>query len=59
MKVSLVVLVAGCAIASSAFASMDSPPGNPPHAVVMDSPPGNPPHAVVMDSPPGNPPHQI
>jgi len=58
MKLSLVALVAGCAVASSAFASMDSPPTNPPHAAAMDSPPTNPPHAAVMDSPPTNPPHR-
>jgi hypothetical protein len=58
MKISLVALVAGCALASSAFAVMDSPPANPPHVAVMDSPPANPPHAAVMDSPPANPPHQ-
>jgi hypothetical protein len=44
MKLSLVALVAGCAVASSAFALTDSPPTNPPHAAVMDSPPTNPPH---------------
>jgi hypothetical protein len=59
MKVSLIVLVAGCAVVGSAFALTDTPPANPPHAVVMDTPPANPPHAVVMDTPPANPPHQI
>ena len=59
MKVSVIALVAGCAVASSAFALTDSPPSNPPHVAVMDSPPSNPPHAAVMDSPPSNPPHQI
>ena len=58
MKVSLIALVAGCAVASSAFALMDTPPTNPPHAAVMDTPPTNPPHAAVMDTPPTNPPHQ-
>jgi hypothetical protein len=59
MKVSLIALVAGCAVASSAFALTDSPPSQPPHATVMDSPPSQPPHATVMDSPPSQPPHQI
>jgi hypothetical protein len=61
MKVSLIALVAGCAVASSAFALTDSPPVSPPHAaaMVMDSPPVSPPHAaaMVMDSPPVSPPH--
>ena len=59
MKASLIVLVAGCALASSAFALTDSPPVAPPHATVMDSPPVAPPHVAVMDSPPVAPPHQI
>jgi hypothetical protein len=59
MKISLVALVAGCAVASSAFAVMDTPPASPPHAAVMDTPPASPPHAVVMDTPPASPPHQI
>jgi len=42
MKISLIALVAGCAVASSAFALTDSPPANPPHMAVMDSPPANP-----------------
>ena len=58
MKLSLVALVAGCAVASSAFALMDTPPTNPPRAAVMDTPPTNPPRAAVMDTPPTNPPRQ-
>ena len=58
MKVSLVALVAGCAVASSAFATMDSPQTTPPHAAVMDSPQTTPPHFMVMDSPQTTPPHQ-
>jgi hypothetical protein len=56
MKVSLIALIAGCAMAGSAFAMMDSPPSSPPRATVMDSPPSSPPRAVVMDSPPSSPP---
>ena len=59
IKVSLVALVAGCAVASSAFALTDSPPTYPPHVAVMDSPPTYPPHVAVMDSPPTYPPHRI
>jgi hypothetical protein len=59
MKVSLVALVAGCAVASSAFAMMDNMPSNPPHATVLDNMPSNPPHATVLDNMPSNPPHQI
>jgi hypothetical protein len=58
MRVSLVALIVGCAVASPVFALMDTPPTNPPHASVMDTPPTNPPHAGVMDTPPTNPPHQ-
>jgi hypothetical protein len=70
MKVSLIALVAGCAVAGSAFAAtspvsanrasaqvLDSPHTNPPHASVLDSPHTNPPHASVLDSPHTNPPH--
>ena len=57
MKVSLVALVAGCAVASSAFGAFDIPPINPPHASVLDIPPINPPHAAMLDIPPINPPH--
>ena len=46
MKTSLVALFAGCAVASSAFAVMDTPPSSPPHAVVMDTPPSSPPHQI-------------
>ena len=44
MRVSLVALIVGCAVASPVFALMDTPPTNPPHASVMDTPPTNPPH---------------
>jgi hypothetical protein len=57
MKVSLIALVAGCAVASSAFAASDLPPVNPPHAAAFDLPPVNPPHAAAFDLPPVNPPH--
>jgi hypothetical protein len=56
MKVSLVVLVAACAIASPAFAAFDIPPTIPPHAAVFDIPPTIPPHAA-FDIPPTIPPH--
>jgi len=46
MKLSLIALIAGCAVAGSAFALTDTPPTNPPHAVVMDTPPTNPPHGL-------------
>jgi len=67
MKVSLIALVAGCAVASSAFSmtdslpsgtAMDSPPVLPPRAAVLDSPPVLPPRAAVLDSPPVLPPRQ-
>ena len=59
MKISLIALVAGCAVASSAFALTDSVPSTPPHASLMDSVPSTPPHASLMDSVPSTPPHQI
>ena len=59
MKVSLIALVAGCAVAGSSFAMVDSPPANPPRTAVMDSPPANPPRTAVTDSPPANPPRLI
>jgi len=59
MKLSLIALIAGCAVAGSAFALTDTPQTNPPHAVVMDTPHTNPPHAVVMDTPHTNPPHGL
>ena len=46
MKISLIALVAGCAVASSAFALTDSVPSTPPHAALMDSVPSTPPHAA-------------
>lgn len=58
MKFSLIALVAGCAVASSAFALTDSVPTTPPHASLMDSVPTTPPHAAPMDSVPTTPPHQ-
>jgi hypothetical protein len=57
MKVSLIALVAGCAVASSAFAAFDLPPVVPPHAAVLDLPPVVPPHAALLDLPPVVPPH--
>jgi len=46
MKISLIALVAGCAVASSAFALTDSVPSVPPHASLMDSVPSTPPHQI-------------
>ena len=57
MKVSLVALIAGCAVASSAFAALDIPPIHPPHAALLDIPPIHPPHAALLDIPPIHPPH--
>jgi hypothetical protein len=51
MKVSLVALVIGCALAGSALALTDSPPSTPPRLAVTDSPPSTPPRFAVMDSP--------
>jgi hypothetical protein len=39
-------LVAGCAVASSAFAASDLPPVTPPHAAAFDLPPVTPPHSA-------------
>jgi hypothetical protein len=46
MKISLIALVAGCAVASSAFALTDSVPSTPPHASLLDSVPSTPPHQI-------------
>jgi hypothetical protein len=54
MKVSLVALVAGCAVASSAFAAFDLPPVVPPRAA-FDLPPVVPPRSA-LDLPPVVPP---
>ncbi|MGO9933427.1 MAG: hypothetical protein ACLPV8_16675 [Steroidobacteraceae bacterium] len=56
MKVSLVALITGCAIASSGLAIFDNPPVNPPHMASLDNPPVNPPHVALLDNPPVNPP---
>ena len=57
MKVSLIALVAGCAVASSAFALADSLPTLPPHVLLTDSLPTLPPH--LTDSLPTLPPHAM
>ena len=66
MKVSLIALVAGCAVASSAFALTDSIPTTPPRT--FDSIPTTPPRAFdsipttpprAFDSIPTTPPRQI
>ena len=59
MKVSLIALIAGCAVANSAFVLADSIPTTPPHAVLADSIPTTPPHADLADSIPTTPPHLI
>jgi hypothetical protein len=67
MKISLIALAAGCAVASSAFAMtnspraavFDTPPTLPPRAAVLDTPPTLPPRAAVLDTPPTLPPRQI
>jgi hypothetical protein len=71
MKVSLIALIAGCAVAISASATpnpisstaervlADSIPASPPHAVLADSIPASPPHTVLADSIPASPPHLI
>ena len=59
MKVSLIALITGCAVASSAFALTDSMPTQPPRTTVLDSMPTQPPRATVLDSMPTQPPRQI
>ncbi len=46
MKLSLIALIAGCAVASSAFALTDTPHTNPPRAIVLDTPHTNPPRGL-------------
>ncbi len=55
MKISLVALVAGCALAGAAVA-FDNPPTNPPDRLAFDNPPTNPPDRAAYDNPPTNPP---
>jgi hypothetical protein len=57
MKFSLVALIAGCAIAGSAFAAFENPPITPPHVAQFENPPITPPHTVVFENPPITPPH--
>jgi hypothetical protein len=58
MKLSLVALVAGCAISSYAVAALDIPPVTPPHVASLDIPPVTPPHVASLDIPPVTPPHR-
>ncbi len=62
MKVSLIGLIACCAVTSSAFAAqsrlMDIPGNHPPQAQVLDIPGNHPPQAQVLDIP-GNHPPQV
>ena len=46
MKISLIALVAGCVVASSAFALTDAVPSTPPHAFLKDAVPSTPPHQI-------------
>jgi hypothetical protein len=62
MKISLIALIAGCAVAGSALAhgtppqvSFDVP--RAPHTLA-DMPPAQPPHAFA-DMPPAQPPHAL
>jgi hypothetical protein len=55
MKVSLIALIAACAVAGSAFAVTNSASTSPPPARVLDSTHTNPPH--LFDSTHTNPPH--
>lgn len=57
MKVSLIALVAGCAVAGSAFATFDLPQTVPPHLATLDLPQTVPPHLAMLDLPQTVPPH--
>jgi hypothetical protein len=57
MKTSLIALIAGCVVASSAFAFTDAVPTSPPHASLRDAVPTSPPHASLRDAVPTSPPH--
>ena len=59
MKVSLIALLAACALSSTAFALADDPGTNPPHATLADDPGTNPPHVTLADDPGTNPPHVV
>jgi hypothetical protein len=60
MNLSLIGLIASCAVASTAFARPtqlnDVPGSHPPQAQVMDVPGSHPPQAQVMDVPGSHPP---
>jgi hypothetical protein len=59
MKVSLIALGLGCAIASSAFVVFDLPPVTPPRVAMADLPPVTPPRVVLADLPPVTPPRMV
>jgi hypothetical protein len=71
MKVSLIALTAGCAVAISASATpqsisstgtrvlADSMQPSPPHVVLADSMQPSPPHVVLADSMQPSPPHVV
>jgi hypothetical protein len=46
MKISLIALLACCAVTSSAFALTDDPGSNPPRMALTDDPGSNPPRAA-------------
>ena len=46
MKLSLIALVTGCAVANSAFVLADAIPTLPPHAILADAIATLPPHLV-------------
>jgi hypothetical protein len=56
MKVSLVALIAACAIASPSLAVFDNPPITPPRVALLDNPPITPPRVALLDNPPITPP---
>jgi hypothetical protein len=59
MKTSLIALIAGCVVASSAFAFTDAVPTVPPRASLRDAVPTVPPRASLRDAVPTVPPRQI
>ena len=56
MKVSLIALVAGCAVASSAFGTFDLPQTVPPRLAMLDLPQTVPPRLAMLDLPQTVPP---
>ena len=56
MKITLIALIACCAVTSSAFALTDDPGSNPPRMALTDDPGSNPPRMALTDDPGSNPP---